>query len=670
MFGPATDLLTSAQLSAPDRERVELIHRNALRLQKLVNSMLDFSRIEAGRVAAVYQPIDLGAYTRDLASAFRSATERAGLSLVIDAQPLHAPVYLDREMWEKIILNLLSNAFKHTFDGSITVRIRDHGDSATVEVWDTGVGIAADELPRVFERFHRVANARSRTHEGSGIGLALVQELVRRHGGGIEAASREGEGATFTATVPFGTAHLPSDRIARQRDDQAFGQLSGRLDAMSYVEEALRWLPEPQGADDGSGCTTTGADPSTDAASAHIEDVPRIVLADDNADMRDYVSRLLRERGWRVTAVSDGAAALAAVRKERANLILSDVMMPGLDGFALMRALRADPATATLPVILLSARAGEEARIEGAQAGADDYLVKPFGAQELVARVGGQLTLARARATALEAVESANKAKTNFLAVMSHELRTPINATAGHAQLVEMGVHGPITDAQRQALERIQHNQRHLLGLVNNVLNLARIEAGQVEYAIQDIDLQNVMIQLEPMIEPQLVAQRLAYDVEIQEPILVRADQEKLTQILLNLLSNAAKFTPPGGRVVVDTTGRDGAPGDIFIRVSDTGPGIPRGKQAAIFEPFVQVHAGLTRATEGTGLGLSISRDFARGMGGDLRVRSTEGQGSVFTLSLRRAQPALADDPGRSHVGSEVAPAAPRHGLGQPTQHA
>ncbi len=325
MLGPATDLLNSAQLSPPDRERAELIHRNALRLQKLVNSMLDFSRIEAGRVAAVYQPTDLGAYTRDLASAFRSATERAGLSLVIDAQLLHAPVYLDREMWEKIILNLLSNAFKHTFDGSIIVRIRDHGGTATVEVCDTGVGIAADELPRVFERFHRVANAQSRTHEGSGIGLALVQELVRRHGGRIDAASREGEGATFTVTIPFGTAHLPSDRIARQQDDQGYGQLSTRLDAMSYVEEALRWLPEAQSPDAGGGGTTTGADPSTDAARAHIEDVPLIVLADDNADMRDYVSRLLRERGWRVTTVSDGAAALAAVRKERPSLVLSDV---------------------------------------------------------------------------------------------------------------------------------------------------------------------------------------------------------------------------------------------------------------------------------------------------------------------------------------------------------
>ncbi len=260
--------------------------------------------------------------------------------------------------------------------------------------------------------------------------------------------------------------------------------------------------------------------------------------------------------------------------------------------------------------------------------------------------MGGQLTLARARASALEAVESANKAKTIFLAVMSHELRTPINAIAGHAQLVEMGVHGPITDAQRQALERIQHNQRHLLGLVNNVLDIARIEAGQVEYTIQDIDLQNAGdgSSLNQMIEPQLVAKQLGYDVQIHEPILVRADQEKLTQILLNLLSNAAKYTPPVGRVVVDTTSsRRRARRHLYSSFRTRGPRlrIPLEKQAAIFEPFVQECTQAWRA-QPRALGcdrLSISRDFARGMGGDLRVRSTGGQGSVFTLSLRRGNP-------------------------------
>ena len=637
MLGPTADLLRAGHLDPADREHVELIHRNALRLQKLVNSMLDFSRIEAGRVAAMYQRTDVGAYTADLASAFRSAVERAGLKLVIDAQPLHAALYVDREMWEKIILNLLSNALKHTFAGSISVRIRDSNEVAIVDVIDTGVGIAAEQLPRIFERFHRVPNARSRTHEGTGIGLALVQELVRRHGGRIEVTSREGEGTTFTIAIPFGTAHLPPDRIAWE-DEAPRDLQSTRVDALSYVEEAMRWLPQAA-PDSGGKPSTTGTDESTgDATSPRVAaDAPLIVLADDNADMRDYVARLLRGRGWRVTAVADGTAALAAVHAERPSVVLSDVMMPGLNGFALMQALRADPATATLPVILLSARAGEEARIEGAEAGADDYLVKPFGAQELLARVGAQLTLARARASALEAAEAANKAKTDFLAVMSHELRTPINAIAGHTQLLAMGVHGAITEPQRQALERIQRNQQHLLGLINDVLNLARIEAGQVEYALQDVDLHSVMAQLAPMIEPQLATKRITYEVQVNDPFLVRADQEKLTQILLNLLSNAVKFTPPGGRVVVDATYRADAPGDVFVRVTDTGPGIPEEKHAMIFEPFVQVHAGLTRTVEGTGLGLSISRDLARGMGGDIRVRSTPGEGSAFTLRLRRA---------------------------------
>jgi signal transduction histidine kinase len=239
------------------------------------------------------------------------------------------------------------------------------------------------------------------------------------------------------------------------------------------------------------------------------------------------------------------------------------------------------------------------------------------------------------RAARAEA-ESANRAKSQFLAVMSHELRTPLNAIAGHVQLLEMGVYGAATDAQREALERIQRSQRHLLRLVNDVLNLARVESGRVDYALRDVTVQDVVAEVLPMVQPQLVAKRLTLEVRLPtEPVVVRADREKLSQILLNLLGNAGKFTPAGGQVVIDAATRAGAPDVVFLRVSDTGIGVPREKQDAIFEPFVQVHVGPTRPTEGAGLGLAISRDLARGMGGDLRVRSTEGNGSTFTVSLQ-----------------------------------
>jgi signal transduction histidine kinase len=234
--------------------------------------------------------------------------------------------------------------------------------------------------------------------------------------------------------------------------------------------------------------------------------------------------------------------------------------------------------------------------------------------------------------------ESANRAKSQFLAVMSHELRTPLNAIAGHVQLLEMGIHGAITGPQHEALSRIARSQRHLLKLINEVLNLSRVETGRVEYAIDDVAIQEAVADLLPMIEPQLAAKGLTCDVERpRAPVSVRADREKLTQILLNLLSNAIKFTPSGGRITIDVATKTESPDVAYLRVTDTGIGIPRDKQEVIFEPFVQVNTGTTRTTEGAGLGLAISRELARGMGGDLRVRSEAGSGSTFTLTLQRS---------------------------------
>jgi signal transduction histidine kinase len=256
----------------------------------------------------------------------------------------------------------------------------------------------------------------------------------------------------------------------------------------------------------------------------------------------------------------------------------------------------------------------------------------------IVAREVTAQVLAREEVeSALTTAEGASRAKSEFLAVMSHELRTPLNAIAGYAQLMSLGIHGPVSESQLEALERIERSQRHLLRLVNDVLNLARIEGGHVEYRFETVPLRELVADLEPLIEPQVAAKGLTYDVRLADsPLTVSVDREKLTQILLNLLTNAVKFTPRGGRVTVDAVTRPGAANDVFVRVTDTGIGIPREKEDAIFEPFVQVHVGTTRLADGAGLGLAISRDLARGMGGDVRARSREGQGSTFTVRLAR----------------------------------
>jgi PAS domain S-box-containing protein len=778
LLGPLEETLRREEgLAGVIREDLTAAHRNALRLLRLVNSLLDFSRIEAGRVDGLFEPTPLASYTAELVSTFRSATQRAGLDLEINADDLPEPVWVDRAMWEKIVLNLVSNAFKHTFEGGISASLWADEKSVVLEVRDTGVGIPADQLPHLFERFHRVPNARSRTYEGTGIGLALVRELVRIHGGQIGVESRDGHGTCFTVRLPLGSGHLPQDQLSTS--GATLRRASTALGAAAYVEEALRWLPAAPSEDRSDRMMVEnskteflpGTTVQSDTAGA------RIVLADDNSDLRDYVARLLRSQGWLVEEVPDGLTALSRIRARVPDLVLTDVMMPGLDGFALLRELRNDPSTINVPVVVLSARAGEESRVEGADRGADDYLVKPFSAQELVARVGVHLRLGRQRRDAemalrrrtaqfetllgeaplgvfllgsdfrirevnpiavpafgdipdligrdfdevmhilwtpdyadevvrlyrhtletgepyftperieerrdrgvleyyewqinritlpeggygvvcyfrdisaqvharreaeraQELAETANRTKSEFLAVMSHELRTPLNAIAGYVDLLDMEVHGPVTPSQREALSRIQRSGKHLLGLINDVLNFAKLEAGRVEYTPRDVRLADAVASVSPMIDSQLRAKGLSYEVRVDPTIVARADLDKVQQVLLNLLSNAVKFTAAGGRVSVDTPERGEGADDleqVVLRVSDTGIGIPRDKLGLIFDPFVQVHRKLTNSVEGSGLGLAISRDLARGMGGDLRASSVEGEGSVFTLLLPRA---------------------------------
>jgi len=431
MLGPLEDELAERTSPLPParRERLETAHRNSLRLLKLVNTLLDFSRIEAGRTQASYEPTDLAAYTAELASVFRSAVEKAGLTLVVDCPVLPEPVYVDREMWEKIVLNLLSNAFKHTFEGGITISLRWVGDHAELAVADTGVGIPKTELPRLFERFHRVKGAKSRTHEGTGIGLALVQELVSLHGGVVCIESEEGNGSTFTVTVKTGTAHIPSDRLGAAR---ALASPAAR--SAAYVDEALHWLPNAE-ADRSPPRKVDVASLPGEASTTRGDRRPRVLWADDNADMREYVSRLLADR-YDVLAVPDGLSALAVAQEKHPDLVLTDIMMPGLDGFGLLRELRADARTRMIPVILLSARAGEESAVEGLDAGADDYLAKPFSAQELLARVRTHLELACVRREWANELEQANSELEAFSYSVSHDLRAPLRVIDAFSTLL------------------------------------------------------------------------------------------------------------------------------------------------------------------------------------------------------------------------------------------
>ena len=412
MLGPLEDTLAQPSLPPQQLQDLSLVHRNGLRLLKLVNTLLDFSRIEAGRMQANFEKVDLAALTADIASNFSSVTDRAGLKLIVDCPALPDFVYVDRDMWEKIVLNLVSNAFKFTHDGQITVRMQPSSDGSAAEfsVSDTGIGISPEDFPRLFERFRRIEGARGRSFEGSGIGLALVQELVKLLGGDISVESKPGVGSTFTVNVPFGRAHLPEHgrHLMPEAVDTEPPVTSTNVRVQAYIDEALGWTRD--GPDDRSDGPSPGfADSLERAPQAPDGQRYRVVLADDNADMRDYAGRLLRDAGFHVDVAPDGESAFKVVRHAKPDLVLSDVMMPKLDGFGLLSRMRADPELSQIPVLLLSARAGEEAQVEGLGSGADDYLTKPFAARELIARVEGNLRLARARREKTQALVEESK---------------------------------------------------------------------------------------------------------------------------------------------------------------------------------------------------------------------------------------------------------------------
>jgi len=745
----------------PARQRLlQLTRRNAQRLQKLVNSLLEFARIEAGRVQATFEPVDLAVLTRDLASSFRSAIEQAGLDYRVECPALPQPVYVDRDMWEKIVLNLLSNAFKFTFDGAITLRLATAGHGVELEVADTGIGVPAAEMPRLFERFHRIEGVSGRTQEGSGIGLALVQELVRMHGGEVAASSEPGVGTRFTVQLPYGRGHLPADRVHERA-----AKPSPIAEAQAYVQEALSW--SGSGAEAMASLTDIGAGDAPRADPRFAETYgAHIVLADDNADMRAYLHRLLGGN-YAVEAVANGEEALAEVRRRRPDLLVADVMMPRLDGFGLVKAVRADACLKSLPVVLLSARAGEEARIEGLDAGVDDYLVKPFSPRELLARIGAVLERSQQRAErerVLQALqrrtaqfeallneapigvflvdaelriiemnpsaqpvfepmatlgcdfgelmrrmwnppfadevvqrfrhtlesgeayvererveprrdrgvveyyewrihrlplpdggrgvvcyfrdisshvqarirlEASDRQKDEFLAMLAHELRNPLASIRSAGDLLARIDDGG--ERVQQVTGVLQRQARLLTRLVDDLLEVSRITMNRIQLDRRELPLAEIIAQAVEMVGPQIEQKRHSLVVTAAGYPRVLGDRARLVQCVVNLLTNAAKYTPPEGEIRIDSGERGGR---AWLRVADNGAGIGADLLPQVFDLFVQSDRTLDRADGGLGIGLSLVRRLVELHEGEVDASSAgPGRGATFEIRLPIAVP-------------------------------
>jgi PAS domain S-box-containing protein len=781
MLGPIETLLAEdhGPLTRPQRNDAEILQRNAGRLLKLVNALLDFSRIEAGRAQATYAPTDVSGLTRELAAAFRSAIEQAGLRFDVACEAIDQPVFLDRDMWEKIVLNLLSNALKFTLSGSIRVELRRRGDAVELAIADTGPGIPEPERSRIFERFHRVEGGPSRTHEGTGIGLALTHELVALHGGTIHVESAAGGGSRFIVRVPTGSTHLAPDRIV------AAPPIAVSHAASPFVEEAARWLLQP--ASEGTAPRRpphrTIERPDADASRKE-----RLLIVDDNADMREYLSDLLRN--WRIETACDGVAALQRARADPPSLIVTDVMMPRLDGFELLKELRNDARTRSIPVLMLSARAGEEARVSGLDAGADDYVIKPFGARELVARVDSLLKLSRARREAelqkehlralfmqaptpiimlrgpdhvielanplacvawglaeadilgqplfdalpdlreqpfeallddvmrtgvpyvgketpsrfgrygngtsdtaffnvvyaplrgvdgriegilgiafdvtdevtarnqmdqlRAAAESANRTKDEFLAMLGHELRNPLAPILTALQL--MTLKGPGTLVKERTI--IDRQVRHLVRLVDDLLDVSRIARGKIDLRRESVDLADVVASAVEAVSPLLEQRTQQLLVSVPRGLTVVGDLTRLTQIVMNVLSNAAKYTQPNGTIEVGAVLQDEV---IDLRVKDNGIGISSDMLPHVFDMFTQERQTIHRADGGLGLGLTIVKSLVELHGGTVSALSDGvGQGSEIAIRLPKASRAAASSAGADDSMRPIAPS--QHG--------
>jgi signal transduction histidine kinase len=652
LLGPLEDVIRKSSGDLPNRQRDQLLlaQRNALRLQKLVNTLLDFSRIEAGQMDAVFQPTDICSITRDLAGNFRSAIENAGLKFIVTCDKLPDPVYVNRPMYEKIVLNLLSNAFKFTFEGQIEIKIRQNKNKIELRVTDTGVGISHADQRRIFRQFNRVEGVRSRTYEGTGIGLALVKEMVNIHGGDISVTSEPLRGSEFIVRFPKGKDHLPADRILEVKPKSAGNSLPG------YLEEVRSWL------------NTSQANENIAREDDHAYMKPVVLVVDDNNDMRSYVASILESR-YKVIHADNGRNAIKIIEAGLIpDLVLTDVMMPEMNGYELLTALKQGDWPKNIPVILLTAQSTEESRIEGLHYGADDYLVKPFSSRELAARVESRIQIARLKDESERALISANrqletivdqrtvelKTKNDMLQhrnlqlnlineelkgltfAAGHDMREPLRKLRFFAHRLMTEEDGNLSDKGKEYFNKIMSFIQAMNDLVSDVSRYSFYSDNPAQPTT--IDLEVLLRSLQEFLKPVLEENNVTLSVNVAPAL--SGDYEQVKQLLLNLISNALKFRKPGHQLNIVVAGKiisgkfiehdvvDKSKSYYELEVRDNGIGFEQQYEKQIFQIFRKLHG--RALSPGTGVGLTIVRKIVENHKGFVEAKSTLGLGSSF----------------------------------------
>ena len=669
IVGPLENALSGGYGPLPDRMRqqVEIMLRNGMRLLRLINQLLDLSKLEAGKMQLQASARNIVPFIDGVVLSCTAFAEQKRIDLAFSTSAAEVRVYYEPDKLEKVFFNLLSNAVKFTPSGgriAVSLEERPPADSMSdgavvIHVEDTGRGIPEDELEHVFDRFHQVDGSNTREHEGSGIGLSLVRELVLLHRGTIEVRSEVGRGTVFTVALPKGHAHLdPAERADDVKDGDHLHNAMPELasSAFDYMHADDVALPM-------SGHATPA------------EDAPLILVVDDNKDVRDYVAGILDDT-YRVSTAGDGVEGMDAAVALLPDCIISDVMMPRMDGNEFCRRVREHDALSHVPFILLTARATHDTLIEGLEGGADDYLAKPFNADELRVRVRNLLTLRSQERElkelnagleqkvrdqvdvmleqrrhyeselidARDRAEAADRLKSNILDNMNHELRTPLAAILGYASIIKKEAPDTLTEF---AIE-ITNNSRRLMTTLDALLELSRLEAEAGATPAEEVNLvelarmardqfrsktQAKRLKLELVVDP-AVRRRLASgdgapDTE-DVRVAVRTNPAAIQQALRHVLENAVKFTDNGG--VTLTVGYDEGVG--FVRITDTGIGIGPEFIPHVFEAFSQESNGLTRTHEGVGLGLTVARRLVDLAGGSIEVESAAQAGTTFTISV------------------------------------